>query len=434
MNLYNVRNELNEGNSITNIYLRVTYYSRVSTDHIEQLNSLKNQKDYFEEMIKNNPNWVYVKGYVDGGISGTTDKRNNFMRMIDDAKKGMFDLILTKEISRFSRNTLDSIKYTRLLLSFGVAVLFINDNINTAFSDSELRLTIMASLAQDEVRRLSERVKFGMARSIKNGVILGNNMLYGYKKDRLTGNLIIVKEESEVVKNLFELYGIKGYSLNKIVKIFNQKNIKSVMGKRWSATTLSRMIKNPKYKGYYCGKKSQVIDYMTKKIEYYSQEKWVIYEDNIKIPPIVSKSLWERANNRLNNKIKESHHSSYALSGKIYCAKDNCVFHRRRISKNNEDIIWICSNYILNGKKYCNAPKVKEKDIYSKVMDILNSLSFDRRKVLKLLLKYYGNNNLIGDIEDKLYCKSIDDLLIKNLVKKILIGSKSSQIKILLKN
>ena len=184
MNLYEIRKKLNTGIPISMIKLRVTDYSRVSTDHIEQKKSLKNQIEHFDEMIKQNKNWTYVPGYVDEGISGTTDlKRNNFMKMIEDARNEKFDLIITKEISRFSRNTLDSIKYTRELLSYGVAVLFINDNINTALPDSELRLTIMASMAQDEIRRLSERVKFGMNRAILNGNILGNNHLYGYKKN-----------------------------------------------------------------------------------------------------------------------------------------------------------------------------------------------------------------------------------------------------------
>ena len=185
MNLYKVRKELSLGVPLSNILLRVTYYSRVSTNNEEQKTSLINQKDYFEELIKKNKNWQYIDGYVDEGITGTSDtKRTSFMKMIDDARNGLFDLIITKEISRFSRNTLDSIKYTRELLDNGVGVLFLNDNINTILPDSELRLTIMSSLAQDEIRKLSDRVKFGMKESIKKGNILGNQRLYGYiKKD-----------------------------------------------------------------------------------------------------------------------------------------------------------------------------------------------------------------------------------------------------------
>ena len=158
MDLYTVRKQLNMGMPLTSIKLRVTDYARVSTDHLEQKKSLQNQVEHFEQYIKENPNWTYVKGYVDDGITGTSDvKRDNFMKMIEDGKKGKFDLIITKEISRFSRNTLDSIKYTRELLSYGVAVLFVNDNINTAMPDSELRLTIMATLAQNESRKRKAR-------------------------------------------------------------------------------------------------------------------------------------------------------------------------------------------------------------------------------------------------------------------------------------
>ena len=170
MDLYTVRNLLNSGKSIHDIKLRVTSYSRVSTDKYEQANSLKNQVEHFTEMIKNNPNWIYIDGYVDEGISGTSiNKRNAFLQMIQDAKRGKFDFIITKEISRFSRNTLDSIQYTQELLSYGVGVLFQSDNINTLYPDAELRLTIMSSIAQEEVRKLSERVKFGFQRSINQG-------------------------------------------------------------------------------------------------------------------------------------------------------------------------------------------------------------------------------------------------------------------------
>ena len=220
MYLYEIRNKLSMGMSLSNIRLRVTDYARVSTESENQKKSLNNQIEHFDDYIKQNKNWIYVPGYVDDGISGTSDiKRNNFMQMIEDAKKGKFDLIVTKEISRFSRNTLDSIKYTRLLLSYGVFVLFVNDNINTALPDSELRLTIMASMAQDEIRRLSQRVKFGMNRAIKRGEILGNNKLYGYVKDKNSGNLLIVNNEAIIVKKIYELYVLKKLSLAKIVNI-----------------------------------------------------------------------------------------------------------------------------------------------------------------------------------------------------------------------
>ena len=399
------------GYPLTSIKLRVTYYSRVSTDHLEQQKSLKNQIEHFDETIRNNKNWTYVQGYVDDGISGTTDyKRDNFMKMINDAKDGKFDLIITKEISRFSRNTLDSIKYTRKLLSYGVAVLFVNDNINTALPDSELRLTIMASMAQDEIRRLSERVKFGMNRAIKNGTILGNDMLYGYKKNRITGNLDIIPQEEKVVKELFSLYAINNYSITKIVKIFNNNEIKTRQNKKWCTSTLSRMLKNPKYKGYYCAKKAEIVDYMTKKVKIIPKDEWILYEDKIKIPPIIDENLWERANNRLNASYKFGDYQNnkilyqnrYPLSAKIYCAIHNEVFHRRKQCKSCNDITWLCAKYLREGKNACDSPNIRESEIYTIFDDILKVLEIKMTNVSNILLELYRSNKKNNDINNKI--------------------------------
>ena len=370
MDLYSVRQQLNMGVPLTEMKLRVTDYSRVSTDHEEQKNSLKNQIEHFDDMIKTNPNWTYVKGYVDEGITGTSDiKRNNFMRMIEDGKCGKFDLIVTKEISRFSRNTLDSIKYTRELLSHGVAVLFVNDNINTALPDAELRLTIMASMAQDEIRRLSERVKFGMNAAINRGNILGNDMLYGYKKDKLSGNLIVITEEAEIVRRMFSMYAIDEMSISKIAKTFNDEGIKTGQNKKWGTSTIRRMLKNPKYKGYYCGKKTEIIDYMTKKVKIIPEDDWIIYEDKQRIPPIVDEDIWERVNARLETRNKQFgeaykdktiYRSRYPLSAKIYCCDHNEKFHRRRQCKASDEITWTCAMYLKNGMKACASPNIRE--------------------------------------------------------------------------
>ena len=171
MNVLKIRNEMRSGKSIFDLPLRVTFYARVSTDKDEQLNSLENQVQYYTELIQSKPNWTYIPGYIDEGISGTsTRKRDSFLRMISDAKAGRFDFIITKEISRFSRSTLDSIQYTQELLEHDVGVLFQNDNINTLDSDSEFRLVVMAGVAQDEVRKLSERLKFGFRQAIKTAM------------------------------------------------------------------------------------------------------------------------------------------------------------------------------------------------------------------------------------------------------------------------
>lgn len=411
MNLYDIRKQLVTGKSLRDINIRVTYYARVSTDHSDQYNSLKNQNDYFIEMINDNPNWIYIPGYIDRGISGTSDiKRIEFMKMINDAKDNKFDLIITKEISRFSRNTLDSIMYTRKLLEYGVCVLFLNDNINTILPDSELRLTIMASMAQDEIRRLSERVKFGMARSIKNGNILGNNQLYGYKKNKDTGNLEIIEEESTIVKRLYLMYTVENYSINKIAITFNKEKIPTKMNKKWNIATLKRMLINPKYKGYYCGKKSEIIDYMTKKIKINPESEWVMYEDNQKIPPIINEELWNKTQEKINKQNKTINKKTYLFSNKIYCIKDNYPYYRRRECQ--DDITWLCSNYLKHGKQQCHTSNIREKELYQIIKDIINYLEIKKTKIINILNKTYKNKIKISE-------ELINNKIIEKIINKI---------------
>ena len=400
------------GVPLASLKLRVTDYARVSTNTHEQKKSLQNQVEHFEQYIKENPNWTYVDGYVDDGITGTSDiKRDNFMKMIEDARRGKFDLIVTKEISRFSRNTLDSIKYTRELLSYGVSVLFVNDNINTAMPDSELRLTIMASMAQDEIRRLSERVKFGMNQAIERGEILGNNLLYGYKKNKDNGGLNIIKEEAKIVRKIYELYAIEELSLSKIVKALNSEGLKTCQGKKWCISTISRMIENPKYKGYYCARKSETVDYMTKKIKYFKKGDWIIYENKTRIPPIIDENLWNRANTRLlkrkkafskRKEEKTIYKNRYLYSAKIYCAKHNTVFHRREFRKNKKDITWVCSEYLKNGKTTCDSPNIRESELDAILKDLISKLQIESNEVIDMLMNYYKHLEINTGIDEEI--------------------------------
>ena len=197
--------------------LKVTYYARVSTDKEEQKNSFANQIMYYENKIKEIPNWTFTPGYVDEGISGTKlNKRDDFNRMIRDGKSQVFDLIMTKDICRFARNTVDTLTTTRELLEHGVGVFFETDNINTLSTEGELRLTIMASLAQDESRKMSERVRFGFKRSIEKGVVLGASNIWGYRKDN--GRLVIDEEEAKIVRKVFELYSTGRYGIRVLGK------------------------------------------------------------------------------------------------------------------------------------------------------------------------------------------------------------------------
>ena len=296
MDILKVREEMRY-RPLRDIPLRVVYYARVSSDKDEQLNSLKNQKDYYETFILSNENWELIDGYIDEGISGiSTKKRENFHRMINDAAAGRFDYIITKEISRFARNTLDSIKYTRQLLNNGVAVFFQNDNINTLDEDSEFRLTIMAGVAQDEIRKLSSRVKFGHRQAIKNGVVMGNSWIYGYEKN--DGKLIVNEEEAEMVRLIYGLYATGDYSTPKIEAMLYEKGFRNHNGEMINRRVIGNIIKNPKYKGYYCGNKVRVIDLFTKRQKFLDEEDWVMWKDEegLTVPAIVDEETWAEAN------------------------------------------------------------------------------------------------------------------------------------------
>ena len=259
MDIHSVREELKH-KSVYDIPLRVTYYARVSSDSDEQLNSLDNQISYYENFIRKINAWEFVPGYIDEGLSGiSTKKRENFNRMIEDSQDGVFDLIVTKEISRFARNTLDSLQYTRELLSNGVGVFFQNDNINTLDEDSELRLSIMSSIAQDELRKLSSRVKFGHQQAIKSNVVLGNNNMFGYRKENK--HLVIDEAEAEMIREVYELYATGNYSFKQIENVLWDKGYRNHNGNKIAHSTLSAILTNPKYKGYYCGNKDQKLSF-----------------------------------------------------------------------------------------------------------------------------------------------------------------------------
>ena len=294
MEVRKIRAEMRMGRSVYDLPLRVTFYARVSTDQDEQINSLENQVQYYTELIQSKPNWKFVPGYVDEGISGgSTKKRDNFNRMIRDAKAGMFDFIITKEISRFSRSTLDSIKYTQELLDYNVGVFFQNDNINTLDTDSEFRLVIMAGVAQDEIRKLSERLKFGFRQAIKNGHVLGNDRLWGYDK---SGCVLTVNEtEAQAVRRIFDLYANQQLGIRRISQILFDEGFTSRQGNAFNVLTIRHILCNPKYKGWYCGSKSQTVDYRSKRKVFLDESEWIMYPDP-SVPAIVSEELWDRAN------------------------------------------------------------------------------------------------------------------------------------------
>lgn len=417
MDLYTVRNNIMKGVPLQELKLRVCFYARVSTDKDEQLHSLSAQISFFNDYISKVPNWHFIGSYIDEGISGTSvKKREEFLRMIEDAKNHKFDLILTKEISRFSRSTLDSIKYTQELLQDGVGVYFLNDNINTILPDSELRLTIMSSIAQDEVRKLSERVSFGMKRSIDSGTVLGCSNIYGYVKDK--GKLVIDEKEAEMIKIIFDRYANTTDGLSKVSKYLYELGYKNKKGKRIDTTILTRIIENPKYKGYYCGHKTKVLDYRTKKKKKLNESDWIIYKDNENVPPIVSEELWERANKKLKERQdsftnravnKKVFQNRYTYSGKIYCGRHGLTYHRSSAGKRKNNPVWECQVYRKESLKGCSNPRVFEyeldivfKDMFKKLLKRRKHIFDDILNDCKNYLETNNNESEIKNIESKI--------------------------------
>lgn len=244
---------------------RVVIYARVSTEHEAQISALENQVQYYDEILGRHPEWTLIERYIDEGITGTSiHKREGFLRMMQDAKENRFDLVITREVSRFARNTVDTLQQTRILKSYGVEVWFTEDNIWTLNDeDGELRLSIMATLAQNESKKISQRVKAGQMISFKNGVLYGNGNILGY--DRVDGTLVVNKEQAAAVKRIFELY-LSGNGVRKIQDIMEQEGYKTATGlTRWQAGNVNRVLSN----SFYCGRieyrKQYVPDYLTQK-------------------------------------------------------------------------------------------------------------------------------------------------------------------------
>ena len=428
MDIHAVRQQLRT-KSIYDIPLRVTYYARVSSESDEQLNSLENQIRYYEDLIRKNRAWTFVPGYIDEGLSGiSTKKRENFNRMVEEAAEDRFDLVITKEISRFARNTLDSIRFTRELLQYGVGVFFQNDNILTLEGDSELRLSIMSSIAQEELRKLSSRVKFGHQQAIKDSVVLGNSRLFGYVKDH--GRLLIDETEAPMVRELFELYATGQYSMKQIETIFWEKGYRNNKGNRLAHTTMSNIIANPKYKGYYVGNKVRVVDMFTKKQKFLPPEEWVMFKDETGeiVPAIVSEELWEAANailKRRSDDVKSRQgicNHPNLLTGKLYCTHCGAPYYRRDSMdrKGNKSSKWVCSGKIKNGADSCPSFHVYEDEIKPILLDVFRDSSDSVDSIIEEYMEMYKSLKQSDDTDKQIHALEQTISLAEKKKKKLL--------------
>ncbi len=411
MDLYTLRNLLAVGKSIFELEMSVTYYARVSTDKDEQLHSLSAQINYYEEVIKKNTCWTFIPGYVDEGLSGKSiKKRDAFQRMMDDAKLKKFNLIITKEISRFARNTVDSIMSTQELLKSGVGVFFQSDNIITLLPDSELRLTIMASIAQDELRKLSERVKFGFKRSIESGTVLGSNKIWGYTKDK--GKLVINEEEAKVVRLIFEIYTTQGVGIRRVAQQLNSLGYRNKSGNPFSFSTISGILTNPKYKGYYCGNKTHKYDYMLDDIKRLDESEWVMYKDEENVPPIVSEEMWEKANfiyTKRSAKVaaqdRTSYSNKYAYSCKLVCMEHNVSYYRAeyRYKSGNKEI-WQCKRYAEKGRAEggCQGPIIYTTELDEVMRFAYSQIIKERAPIINEMAQMYMSISNGSRVQDEI--------------------------------
>lgn len=410
---------INHGEKIYNIPLRVTFYCRVSTDSDVQLNSLDNQVAYYRNYIMSKEKWEFVDGYLEEGVTGVrVNKRLSFQKMISDAKKKKFDLIVTKEASRFARDLEDSIHYIRILKEYGVGVFFENQNLNTFDPNSELILNIMFNIAQDESKKLSARVKFGHKEAIKKGHVLGSSNILGYKKDKC--KLVIVDDEAKFIEKVFLLYATDKYGLGSLSKKLALLGYYNKNGKLYDKDTLKRIIENPKYKGYYRGHTYEIMDYRTKRRNKISKDNQVIHKCiDGSIPKIVSENLWNKANEILekrSSKFKNKESSTlklmYSYSSKLICKKCNTFFQRVKGRSTSNNPTWSCSNYLKWGLNSCKSAIVNEKDLDFIFKEIFKILMEDKEYIIDDIVNIYKDMNILSNfnIELTIIDKSIEEV------------------------
>lgn len=326
--------------------INVATYCRVSTDKDDQTNSLLSQRKYFAEYINHHEHWNLKKVYYDEGVSGTqTSKRAGFNAMIEDAMQGEIDLILTKEVCRFARNTVDTLSFTRKLKENGVGVIFTIDNIDTRDSDGELRLTIMASIAQEESRKTSERVKWGQKRRMEQGVVFGRDLL-GYQVKN--GKLFINEEEAEIVRAIFHKYTNEGKGTFVIARELAEAGMRPKRVRSWSNVVILRVLQSEKYVGDLCQKKTITPNYLTHKKKYNRGDEEMVYLKNHH-EPIIERELWDRTQKELKRRSlsqgeKIRYSNRYWCSGKIYCGEcGHSYISRSKTLKNGEKYLgWRC--------------------------------------------------------------------------------------------
>lgn len=385
----------------------VAAYCRVSTDKADQSNSFQTQQRFFREYIQRNRDWELYAVYADEGITGTsTKKRKEFNRMMNEAYEGKFRLLITKEVSRFSRNILDTIAYTRELKKLGIAVLFLNDGINTLDPDAELRLSIMASIAQEESRRTSERVVWGQTRQMEKGVVFGQSLL-GY--DVRDGHITVNPEGAEIVRLIFHKYAVEQVGTSEIARFLTKEGYRTYRGSRkWNPGTVIKILKNEKYVGDLVQKKTYTPDFLShEKKSNRGAVPLITIANHHK--PIISRELWNLTQARLRKNYKHAagesgHPNRYVFSGKIQCGQCGSRFVGRfKYLKDGTGIRrWSCGKAAREGTAGCDIGKlVRDDDALEMLKTAIRGLPVDFEAVIRNVTELALEAILTGQAETR---------------------------------
>ena len=398
--------------------VRVAAYCRVSTEYEEQESSYETQVEHYTSYINSNPEWEMVEVYADNGISGTrTAKRDAFNRMIKDCEAGRIDMIITKSISRFSRNTVDCLKYTRRLKEMNIAVFFEKENINTLDAKGEVLMTIMAALAQQESESLSANVRLGIQfRNQQGKVQVNHNWFLGYTKDE-EGNLVVVPEEAEVVRRIYREY-LEGASLIKILRGLEADGIlNGAKHARWHETNIRQILTNEKYIGDALLQKTYTVSVLDKKrsINDGAMPKYYVRDCH---EPIIDRDTFllvqeelARRSSMYKGGKKRVYSSKYALSGNVICGHCGNIYRRVVWQVGDErPAVWRCVSRLTTGLK-CDARTVSEKELQAAVASAVNMTYANRDEILPAL-KENVKSVIDGDVEEEI--EVIDGMIRKS--------------------
>ena len=381
---------------------RVAAYARVSTEQDAQQNSYEAQIEYYTNYIQSKPDWVFVEIYADEGISGTSYKnRAGFNRMIDDAKAGKIDLILTKSISRFSRNTVDSLTVTRDLKAKGVEVFFEKENISSMDKTAELVFTMLSSIAQEESRSISENVRWGKQRSMEAGkVYVPYRSFLGYEKGE-DGLPKIVPEEAEIVRSIYGRY-LEGATLNQIAGELTASGITTLKGNRWTKDGIRRILTNEKYKGDARLQKTYIDDFLTKqvKINRGERKQWYIHDSH---DAIVSPETFELVQKELARRSSRGgRYYDSPFTCKIICGDCGGTYGHKIWNSNrpNREEVWLCDDR-YNNENVCSTPRIKDEELERAFIVIENRLLQKRQGFIddyeRDMLPLIGNTDILDE-------------------------------------